>query len=490
MRKCINKKSWRRLFLYLAMISLLFTIIITAANGSLFTRFFTIYEKGLLRSCADTAGKMDLADRESATKTLNKLEDEHSVQINLYQDGRLIYSTLSQSIYTRPGLDGFDLLIGSDNSIEITDKDADGFGGTFYEAQSATGTEYTVYSRDYSGRTVEVMIKNSIIDTSAAFAMRFIMSVMLAVLILMLIASVWLSMRFTKPITQMNEAAQRMTQLDFTSKVEVDYDDELGELAQSLNTLSDSLHTALQQLQEKNERLEDEIEAERRIDEMRKGFVVNVSHELKTPLAIIQGYAEGLVDGVADDEEKRRHYCEVIKDESERMHKLVIRLLELSRYEGGFDLNKEVFDLSASVLNIIDVYSEALESRGIDLEIDMPERLLSVGDAFMLEQVMQNYVSNALSHVDDGGRIKIYTEPYNDGMRLCVYNSGSQVDYDDLEKVWQSFYRADKSHNRAQGRFGLGLSIVKAIMVAHGSDFGVFNTDDGVVFWLEILVEG
>lgn len=486
MRKRINKKSWRRLFLYLAMTSLLFTIIITAANGSLFTRFFTIYEKGLLRSCADTAGKMNLTDRDEATLLLREIEDEHSVQINLYQDGRLIYSTLSQSIHSRPGLDGFDLLIGSDSSIEITDKDADRFGGVFYEAQSSTGTEYTIYSRDYSGRTVEVMIKNSIIHTSAAFAMRFIMSVMLAVLILMLITSVWLSMRFTRPITQMNKAAQRMTQLDFSSKVEVDYDDELGELAQSLNTLSDSLNTALQQLQEKNERLENEIEAERRLDEMRKGFVVNVSHELKTPLAIIQGYAEGLVDGVADDEEKRRHYSEVIKDESERMHKLVIRLLELSRYESGFDLNKEEFDLSASVLNIIDVNSDALERKNVTLDMDIAERQLVFGDQLMLEQVIQNYVSNAISHVNEGGRIRVYTEPYNDNLRLCVYNSGSQVDYDDMENVWQSFYRADKSHNRAQGRFGLGLSIVKAIMVAHSNDFGVFNTADGVVFWMEL----
>lgn len=469
----------------MATISVAFVLIIAAVNGGFFARGFTRYEKGLLRACADRAGEMDLDDREAATEGLRAMEDNYSVQFNLYENGKLIYATLGQSIYNRPGLTGFDVLTHADDPTVVLDSDTDRFGGVFAEVQVRSGTEYIVYTRAYGERTVKVMIRNSIIETSAVFSMRFVLTVMLASLFLMLAVSVWMSMRFTRPITQMNEIAQRMARLDFSCKTQVDSDDEIGELARSLNTLSDSLHAALRELQEKNKRLENEIEAERRVDEMRKGFVVNVSHELKTPLAIIHGYAEGLMDGVADDEAKRLRYCEVIKDESERMHKLVIRLLELSRYESGFDVKKEVFDLSASVLNIVDVNGGTIEKKGVRLSLDIAEREPVMGDPIMLEQVIQNYIGNALSHVNDGGSIRIYTEPYHGNLRLCVYNSGSHIEHDDLENIWQSFYRADKSHNRAQGRFGLGLSIVKAIMIAHGKDFGVFNTDDGVVFWME-----
>ncbi len=486
MNKLIRKKSWRRLFFSLAMTSLIVTFIITAANGGLFSRFYTMYEKNLIRSCADTVSALDLTDRTAAVEKLRDMEYKHSVSLILYENNIPVYSTLGQSIYQRPELDGFDFLTGSRNEFTVTERDPDRFGGVFYMAQSAWGSEFMIYSRTYGERTVEVIINAAIIDTGAAFAMRFVMAVMLGGLVLMLIVSVWLSMRFTRPITQMSEAARRMTRLDFSSKVEVDSDDELGELASSLNTLSDSLQGALGELEEKNKRLEGEIEAERRLDEMRKGFVVNVSHELKTPLAIIQGYAEGLTDGVADDKEKAMHYCEVIKDESERMHSLVLRLLELSRYESGFELNKEEFDFASSVLNIVDVNFDGIEKKQVALEIDLPERMTVMGDRLMLEQAVQNYLGNALSHVDEGGEVRIYTEPYGEGTRLCVFNSGSQVAQEDMEKIWHSFYRADKSHNRAQGRYGIGLSIVKAVMVAHGKDFGVFNTEDGVVFWLEI----
>ena len=221
----------------MATISVAFVLIIAAVNGGFFARGFTRYEKGLLRACGDRAGEMDLDDRESATEGLRAMEDNYSVQFNLYENGKLIYATLGQSIYNRPGLTGFDVLTHADDPTVVLDSDTDRYGGVFAEVQVRSGTEYIVYTRAYGERTVKVMIRNSIIETSAVFSMRFVLTVMLASLFLMLAVSVWMSMRFTRPITQMNEIAQRMARLDFSCKTQVDSDDEIGELADEVEGL-------------------------------------------------------------------------------------------------------------------------------------------------------------------------------------------------------------------------------------------------------------
>ena len=478
--------SGRRLFFTMAAISVLFAVTVTVANGGLFTWTFTAHEKSVLRRCADEAAAVDISDREAAAATLQSLEEGDNVQFNLYEDGSLIYASLRQYSSLRPGFSGFDFLIRGGEQQEVADLGEDAYGGRFTEVTDLTDASYLVYTRTYGTRTVEVLIPTRIIEASAEFATRFVLMVMTVALLVVLVVNVWLALRFTKPIAEMNDVARQMAGLDFSRKADVRGKDELAELAGSLNVLSDSLDGALRELQEKNARLEGEIEAQRRLDEMRTGFVANVSHELKTPLAILQGYAEALEGGVADEPEKRARYCRVIREETERMHELVLRLLELSRYESGAAVAAEPLDMTACVANVIDRLSSRLEEKKAALTLDLPERLPAEGDPLMLEQAVQNYLSNAISHIEPGGAIRVYTEPYGEGERLCVYNAGSHVAPEDLENVWQSFYRADKSHNRAEGRFGLGLSIVKAILVAHHADFGVFNAEDGVVFWMEV----
>ena len=478
--------SWRRLFLTMTAICCLFALAVALANGGLFLATFTAHEKDVLRSCADAAATVDVTDQKAAAEALRELEEKDSVQFNLYEGDALIYSSISRSLWMRPGFSGFDFLIRGEDQQEVADLGEDAYGGRYTEVTDPADVTYLVYTRAYEGRTVEVMIRKQIIEAGADFANRFMLMVMTVTLLVVLIVNVWLSLRFTKPITEMNEVARQMAGLDFSRKASLTGGAELAELAASLNVLSDNLDAALHELQEKNARLEGEIEAQRRLDEMRSGFVANVSHELKTPLAILQGYAEALDSGVADDPEKRARYCRVIREETERMHELVLRLLELSRYENGDAVAGEAFDLTACVANAVDRLAPRLEEKQAALTLDLPERLPAVGDALMLEQAVQNYLSNAVSHIPTGGVIRIYAEPYGEGERLCVYNAGSHVAPEDMENVWQSFFRADKSHNRAEGRFGLGLSIVRAILVAHHADFGVFNTEDGVVFWLEV----
>lgn len=483
-----KRKIWHKLFYSLAVVFVIFASAVLVANSTMFETFFTACEKSALRIYEQKVASVDLTDRDEANDKLREIELDGNVTISIYWGEIPIYSTIHRSAGThRPNLNGFDMLIGQRSSnMTVLESSKDRFGGTFSTIVSDDGIQYLVYSADSGNYTIDIMIVQSLIQNSASIASRFTIIIMSVFLLIALVWSIMFSRRFAKPIMQMNGIAVKMANLDFSQKVEVDSDDEIGRLATSLNELSESLDTALRELNEKNAKLQDEIEAERKLDVMRKGFVANVSHELKTPISIIQGYSEGLIDGMAEDSEQREKYCRVILDECKRMHSLVINLLELSRYQSGIDANKEEYDLTGTILNIVDKNSSAMDSKHVNVKFDFNEREPVIADPMMMEQVIQNYISNAVSHVPDGGNISIYTEPYgDDNLRICIYNSGSHISDDDMENIWQSFYRVDKSHNRTAGRFGLGLSIVKAIMLAHGRDFGVFNTDDGVVFWSE-----
>jgi two-component system sensor histidine kinase VanS len=484
----MKHKIWKRLFLHTAAIIVSFCVLISFANGTMLRSFFIWREKQSMVEGAEKIKQIDISDRSSALESLRDIEDRYSTTINIYYGTVRIYSTLRQSGNSRPGMTGFDMLFNMPEKFDISESESRDGGVFAIASERDSGSEYIIYtcSDTVGGKemTIELMVQKSLIEDSADTASSFMFIVSCICLIAALVWSILFSRRFAKPIAQMNEIAVDMSHLDFSRKLIPSSDDEIGQLARSINELSASLDKALRELQEKNARLENEIEAERRLDSMRKGFVANVSHELKTPISIIGGYAEGLCSGVGADKQKK--YCQVIKEETERMNKLVMNLLELSRYESGMEPNYTDFDLSASIVDLMDRNSSQIEKKGVSVELDIPESQQVRADMMFIEQALQNYISNAVSHVNEGGLIRVSAEPYGQNVRAVVYNSGSHVAEEDLENIWQSFYRADKSHNRSAGRYGLGLSIVKAIMMMHKRDFGVFNTDSGVCFWLEL----
>lgn len=486
-------KIWRRLFINIAIIFLLFAICVSVANSTMFESYYTRYEKDQLRMCAKAAYAIDLSNQEQAENKLSDMESNYNADISIYYDNIPIYSTLRRANGGHSlNISGFDLLVNKGTvGIVLESYEDKSDNGTYKVIQTDYGTTYFAYY--YAGspndsRTVTVMIEQSIIKNSAEVASQFVLLIISLCLALSLLWCIVFSKKFSRPIEQMNDTARKMAQLDFSQKVSVDSDDEIGLLAESLNELSESLDAALRELNERNKKLENEIEAERRLDSMRKDFVASVSHELKTPLSIIQGYAEGLCGGMAEDEQTRAKYCRVITDEVKKMHSLVINLLELSRFESGVDREDTTIDLTSLLINIADKNNSAMQKKNVDFSMDVGEREVINADPVLAEHVIQNYLSNAISHVPQGGKIRIYTEPYKNVRRVCVYNSGSHIEDNQMENIWQSFYRGDGSHNRAEGRFGLGLSIVKAIMLSLSRDFGVFNTDDGVVFWAQLDV--
>ncbi len=329
------------------------------------------------------------------------------------------------------------------------------------------------------------------IEESAAIANRFSLLTGILVLIVGSIAAYFYSKKFTGPILELNGIARRIAKLDFSRKYNVgvnsEAEDEIGELGKSINFLSEELGKSIQELREANLKLAEDIEQKQRIDKMRKEFVSNVSHELKTPLALIQGYAEGLKANVMESEADKDFYCNVIMDEVIRMNKLVRDLLELSQIESGsFQLEPEEFELKELVELALEKYKLRFKEEGVQIEFEGSDAVLVKADYSHIERVFFNYLNNALHHVDERKNIKISIIGSTEKAKVSVFNYGKQIDEEDLDQIWLSFYKADKARTRSYAGTGLGLSIVRAIMEQHHNQYGVLNHEDGVEFWFEL----
>ena len=232
-------------------------------------------------------------------------------------------------------------------------------------------------------------------------------------------------------------------------------------------------------IQEKNRKLQDDIEQEKTIDNLRKVFISGVSHELKTPIAIIQGYAEGLEVFLETDPEAAKKYCATIISETNRMNSLVMKLLEIIKYEH--------FNLKETADSWFERNAELLKEKGITAVNEIDDSFIAYGDTFIIPTVVNNYISNAVSHVDGKMIIRVDAKEISgDRYRVSVFNTGEQIAPKDIDHIWDSFYRADKAMSRSQGRFGLGLAIVAAIQNLHGQAYGVVNHNDGVEFWFDV----
>lgn len=325
------------------------------------------------------------------------------------------------------------------------------------------------------------------IDESVRIANRFFLFTGLLTLIIGSIVIYFFARKLTMPILKLNDIAQRMARLDFSQKYKVESADEVGQLGESINSLSTQLHAAISELTEANKKLLEDIERERRIDEMRREFISSVSHELKTPISLIQGYAEGLKENVNEDEESRNFYCEVIIDEADKMGKLVGELLDLSQIEAGtFKLDKSNFEISRLVVKVMEKYKPIFLEKKINCTLTEEPGLIVFADRFRTEQIIVNYLNNAINHVDDQKLITISIQSFQKKARVSVYNSGRPISPELLDKIWESFYKVDKARTRAYGGTGLGLSIVKAIQEMDNNRYGVLNKDGGVEFWFEL----
>ena len=286
---------------------------------------------------------------------------------------------------------------------------------------------------------------------------------------------------------ELAELSQRMADLDFNAKFTSRQDNEIGFLGKHMNQLSETLERTISELKTANNELQKDIERKTQIDEMRKDFLSNVSHELKTPIALIQGYAEGLKECINDDPESRDFYCEVIMDEAGKMNAMVKNLLSLNQLEFGNDVTAmERFDLVDLVKNVLHSVGILLEQKGIQLIFQAEEPVYVWADEFKVEQVVTNYISNAINHCEQERIIEVKLQKKEDSVRMSVFNTGSPIPEGELDKIWIKFYKVDKARTREYGGSGIGLSIVKAVMESMNKDYGVKNYDNGVEFWFEV----
>lgn len=301
------------------------------------------------------------------------------------------------------------------------------------------------------------------------------------------------SKRFSKPIQELETIAKKMSNLDFSQKYKCSAtNDEIDELGKSINVLSDKLERTIKQLKRTNFELEKDVEEKSQIDEMRKSFISDVSHELKTPIALIQGYSEGLLENVNTDEESKHFYAEVILDEATKMDKLVKRLLELMKLEyGKMKFNNSEFNIVELEKEILRKSQVMIEKENINVDFEQCENINIYADDFYIEQVLTNYIMNAIKYsteINGEKRIKIKNEinTKTNKLRVKIFNTFNGLSEEEMTRIWNRFYKLDESRNRSKGGNGIGLSLVKAIMNNYGNKYGVKNVAGGVEFYFEV----
>ena len=343
-----------------------------------------------------------------------------------------------------------------------------------------------------NGYGVYIRIPISSIQESVRISNRFLYLIAGIVIIIGGIAIIYISKTFSSPISELNSIAKKMANLDFSHKYTVTDDDEIDELGKSINLMSDKLEKTINQLRNTNIELERDIEKKSKIDEMRKSFISDVSHELKTPIALIQGYSEGLLENVNTDPENRKFYAEVILDETNKMDKMVRQLIELTKLEyEKREFNNRNFNIVELEKEIVRTSKVMIEEKQTKVEFETIDDINVFADDFYISQIITNYLTNAIKHVKEieGEKyIKITNTIMHEKnkMRVTVFNTGDNIEKENLSRVWNRFFKVDEARNREDGGSGIGLSIVRAIMNNYENDYGVENKYNGIEFYFEV----
>lgn len=355
-----------------------------------------------------------------------------------------------------------------------------------YEAR--TSTDYMeLWGFLSNGNLFLIRAPMESIHNSVQLANRFLVYAGLCAALVGVIAAIFIARRMTRPIRQMTEISNRMKALDFDAKYTGKGSNELAILGENINELSEVLEQTISELKTANNELRRDIETKEKTDEMRKEFLSNVSHELKTPIALIQGYAEGLQDCINDDPESKDFYCGVIIDEAAKMNNMIKKLMTLNQLEFGQDrVQLEHFDIVSVIRNYLSSAELLAQKDQVRVRMEQKDPIYVWADEFFAEEVFMNYYNNALHHVEGDKVVDIRFQQMENCVRISVFNTGKPIPEESLPHLWEKFYKVDKARTREYGGSGIGLSIVRAIMEALHQDYGVKNYDNGVEFWFDL----
>ena len=331
-------------------------------------------------------------------------------------------------------------------------------------------------------RYIEIITPLSFIQEGLEISTRYHLLIIILALIIGSSMSFIFSKKMTDPILELKEITQRISLLDFNIKFEKERKDEIGELGYAINKMGGTLEKNIDEINKVNRKLMEDIENEKRLDKLRKEFIASVSHELKTPIAIIQGYAQGLMENIAETEEDRNFYCEIIVEESLKMDSLVKELLLITQMESGyFKIEKEEVDLYQMIKDIRDKYS----SKSKEIKYIGKKNIFAYCDEKYIDRVLENLVINALKYSTGDREVTISVDEIGNKYKIIISNESENLSEDDLENIWTPFYRVNKARDR--DGHGLGLAIVRGILENHRSDFGVYITEKNTInFWFEL----
>lgn len=486
----------KKLFFQIGSLIIILVIMVFLANTFLLNDYYINREKKHLFDYYQKINSSSSIDYEDLLKDFIYIENRSNIDILIYTpDGDIHYA--SKTYVTDKKLEKLlkPLIPGKNQKpprppIEIRRKEHVSDKIEYIWAiDLITNTESLILTGQLdNGHYFDLRLPLISIATSIDLANQFLLFTGIPLFIIGIISAYFLSKSFTKPILQMNDATNQLKALNFSTKCEVKSNDEIGQLANSINDMSVELAETIESLNTSNQNLQKEIEEKIKIDEKRKQLLNNVSHELKTPLALMQGYAEGLKLNVAKNSNRKDFYCNVIVDEAKKMNELVQDLLDINQIESGdISLNKTTFDIVEFVEHVIKKYHPQFEKNSINLSYQSQEPINVYADSLKVEQVLTNYLNNAIQYVDKNRHVTVSILDKENHVRIETYNSCEAIEEGELDKLWVSFYKIDKSRTRIpNGSHGLGLSIVRAIQEADNNNYGVRMENQGITFWFEV----
>lgn len=449
------------------------------------SKFISMYES-LARAAEE--GRLEGTDEATYAALARQAEKDNLFFLTINMTEQTMTANVQHEVELKQYLDAYLLnrRESSDKTLELTED---------YEISQTKGSdsaaEYLMMRGELGGGYF-FLIQSPLesIQGSAALANRFLIAVGSAAAVICMLL-VWLfSKKLTNPLRELADISEKMAELNFETKYTSGGEDEIGVLGENFNRMAKRLERSISELKSANNRLMQDLEQRDKLEQMRSEFLGNVSHELKTPIALIQGYAEGLKEGIDTDAESREFYCDVIIDEVSKMNRMVKNLLALNQLEFGDDeIQFERFDLTelaAGVLESMELFAEQTKAK---VQFLTTEPVYVWADEYKVEQVVRNYVGNAFHHVSGDMVIEVKIELRGDVARMTVFNTGNAIPEEDLSHIWEKFYKVDKAHTREYGGNGIGLSIVKAVMESLHQKYGVENYDNGVAFWFELGIK-
>ncbi|MEK5175778.1 HAMP domain-containing sensor histidine kinase [Heyndrickxia sp. FSL W8-0496] len=330
--------------------------------------------------------------------------------------------------------------------------------------------------KDMNGETTYIFAMTSLqpVDEAVQMLGGYYIYLIIFVLLLIVLASFYFSKKIAKPLLKINDTTYKMANLDFSETIPITSKDEIGTLSYNINTLSNTLHSYINQLQE-------DIEKEKQLENTRKEFISGVSHELKTPLSIMKSCISILEDGVAKD--KKDYYFKAMTKEVDKMDMLIVDMLELAKFESGtYKMKMEVFFIDQVIEYICEQLAIDITNKQIQVYKQL-SKIQVVANQHRIEQVITNFITNAIRYTPEHQSMMISAIEENERVKVCVENKGAHISEEHLEKIWDRFYRGDTSRQRSKGGTGLGLAISKNILELHDSEYGAKNTEDGVLFY-------